>query len=157
MKVSKIGIFVVAMVALLMQGCVTDTTVDYTEREYGYVQFKLYKEASYQATKSSRAEEAQLDYLSQACKIEVNLTDANNRNIRQSLVLSAADADKAEFGMRSDKLKLLAGEYKLGLISLFDALDNEIYRSVPNSEREFKVVVGGLTVHDVTVNVVPRG
>lgn len=156
MKLSKLGIFMAVVTALFAQSCAKDSTVDYTEREYGYVQFKLYKEASYDATKS-RAEDAQLDYLSQACKIEVNLTDANNRSIRQSLVLSAADSEKAEFGMRSDKLKLLAGEYKLGLISLFDALDKEIYRSVPTSEREFKVVVGGLTSHDVTINVVPRG
>ena len=157
MKVIKINIFVALLTLIFAQGCSVDNTVDLTERDYGYVQFKLYKEASYTPATSSRADEAQLDYLSQACKIEVSLTDVNNRTIRQSLVLSAANNDAAEFGLRSGKLKLLAGEYKLGLISLFDALDKEIYRSVPTSTREFAVVAGGLTSHDVTVNVVPRG
>ncbi|MBE6197794.1 MAG: DUF4458 domain-containing protein [Rikenellaceae bacterium] len=159
MKLWKLSIFVAAVAALFAQSCAADSAVDLTEREYGYVQFKLYKECSYTpATKSSRADdEAQLDYLSEACKIEVNLTDENNRAIRQSLVLSAADSEAAEFGLRSDKLKLLAGEYRLGMITLFDALDNVLYRSAPNSKREFTVVAGGLTQHDVTVNVVPRG
>ena len=158
-KFLKINIFAVAIAMLFAVGCTTDKVVDLREHDYGYVQFKLYKEASYTpATTSSRAEEEQFDiYLAQACKIEVNLTDANNRAIRQTLVLSAANNETAEFGLRSDKLKLLTGDYKLGLVCLFDAVDGELARFVPASKREFSVVEGGLTMHDVTVNVTPRG
>ena len=159
MKLSKIGIFVAIMALLSAYGCTQDGTVDYREKEYGYVQFKLYKAASYPAaTTSSRAEVVEeLDYLADACKIEVNLYDANNRTIRQSLVLFSANSDAAEFGLRSDKLRLLAGEYKLGMITLFDVEDAVIYRKVPTSELQFTVVAGGLTQHDVTVDVKPRG
>ena len=154
MKLLKINIFAVAIVALFVVGCTKDNTADLCERDYGYVQFKLYKEASYTPSRSSITE---LDYLAEACKVEVNLTDASGTNIRQSLVLSSANAEAAEFGLRSDKLKLLAGEYELGMITLFDALDNVIYRNYSSAERKFVVNAGGLTLHDVTVNVKPRG
>ncbi len=157
-KFLKINIFAVAIAVLFASSCTTDKTVDLRERDYGYVQFKLYKEASYTPATMSRADEEQFDiYLAEACKIEVNLTDANNRAIRQTLVLSAANNEAAEFGLRSDKLKLLMGDYKLGLVCLFDANDGELARFVPTSKREFSVVEGGLTMHDVTVNVTPRG
>ena len=159
MRFIKINIFAIAMAILFVQGCTTDQTVDLREKDYGYVQFKLYKSASYNpATKASRAELVdELEYLADACKIEVNLYDENNRIIRQTLVLSAADSDAAEFGLRSDKLKLLSGSYKLGKIALFDALDVELYNSVPTSNLQFTVVEGGLTQHDIAVDVAPRG
>ena len=148
------------MVAVFgIQSCTTDTTVDLREKDYGYVQFKLYKSASYTpSTEDSRAVQVdELDYLADACKIEVNLYDENNRVIRQSLVLSASNPEAAEFGLRSDKLKLLAGNYKLGMITLFNTLDEVLYRKVPTSELNFTVVEGGLTSHDVTVDVLARG
>lgn len=159
MRFIKINIFAIAMAILFVQGCTTDQTVDLREKDYGYVQFKLYKSASYNpATKASRAELVdELEYLADACKIEVNLYDENNRIIRQTLVLSAANSDAAEFGLRSDKLKLLSGSYKLGKIALFDALDVELYNSVPTSNLQFTVVEGGLTQHDIAVDVAPRG
>ena len=142
------------------QSCTTDKVADFREKDYGYVQFKLYKSASYTpASKMSRADDYvdELEYLADACKIEVNLYDENNRAIRQSLILSAANNEAAEFGLRSDKLKLLAGSYKLGMITLFNTLDEVLYRKVPTSELNFTVVESGLTLHDVTIDVTPRG
>ena len=156
-KFLKIDILVALFALLFAVGCSTDNTVDLCEHDYGYVQFKLYKEASYEPSKATRADEVFDIYLAEACKIEVNLSDANNRAIRQTLVLSAANSETAEYGLRSDKLKLLTGDYKLGTVVLFDAEDNELARFVPSSKREFSVVAGGLTTHDVTVSVTPRG
>ena len=156
-KFLKIDILVALFALLFAVGCTTDKTVDLSERDYGYVQFKLYKEASYEPSKATRADDVFDIYLAEACKIEVNLSDANNRSIRQTLVLSAANSTTAEYGLRSDKLKLLTGDYKLGTVVLFDAEDNELARFVPNTKREFSVVAGGLTIHDVTVNVTARG
>ena len=156
-KFFKINILAVAIAMLFASGCTQVEDVDLCERDYGYVQFKLYKEASYEPTKATRADEVFDIYLAEACKIEVNLTDANNRDIRQTLVLSAANSTTAEFGLRSDKLKLLTGEYKLGTVILFDAEDKVLARFVPASKREFSIVAGGLTIHDVTVDVTPRG
>ena len=157
-KFFKIDIFAVLLAVMFASACVTTPDVDLCEHDYGYVQFKLYKEASYAPSTSSRAGYDPFDiYLAEACKIEVNLTDANNRPIRQTLVLSASNDMAAEYGLRSDKLKLLTGDYKLGNVILFDAEDVVLARFVPNSKREFSVVAGGLTIHDVTVNVTARG
>ena len=157
-KIFKISLFVAVLAMMFASGCATDTVTDFREHDYGYVQFKLYKEASYTPSTSSRAEYDPFDiYLAEACKIEVNLTDANNRAIRQTLVLSAANSESAEYGLRSDKLKLLTGDYKLGNVILFDAEDKVLARFVPSSKREFSVMAGGLTIHDVTVDVTQRG
>ena len=157
-KIFKINIFAALLAMLFAFGCTTEGVVDLCERDYGYVQFKLYKEASYTPSTSSRADYEPFDiYLAEACKIEVNLTDVNNRAIRQTLVLSAANSTTAEFGLRSDKLKLLTGDYKLGTVLLFDAEDKVLARFVPSSKREFSVTAGGLTIHDVTVDVTARG
>lgn len=156
-KFLKLDILVVALAVMFAVGCTNNDTVDLCERDYGYVQFKLYKEASYEPSKATRADDVFDIYLAEACKIEVNLTDVNNRAIRQTLVLSASNATAAEYGLRSDKLKLLTGDYKLGNVILFDAEDKVLARFVPNSKREFSVIAGGLTIHDVTVNVTARG
>ena len=126
--------------------------MDYREKDYGYVQFKLYKEASYEATKAIVEE---LDYLSQVSKVTVTLEYGESR-ISQTLVVSASSDEAAEYGMRSDKLKLLAGEYRLMKFTLYDKLDQEVYEAVP-SGATFAVVEGGLTSHDILVNVTPRG
>ncbi len=159
MKLLRFNIFVMAMAMFCVQACTQDNTIDLREKDYGYVQFKLYKSASYTPTQSnSRATVVEeLDYLADACKIEVNLYDKNDVAIRQSLVLSAADKELSEFGLRSGKLKLLAGKYRLGMITLFDVLDNVLYRKVPTSQLDFDVTEGGLTLHEVAVDVTPRG
>lgn len=142
---------------LLVQSCAQDNTVDLREKEYGYVQFKLYKEASYTpATKSSRADKP-LDYLADACKVEVTIAPESGPKLRQTLVLSASDSDAAEFGLRSDKLKLLAGKYTLTKVVLYDVLDNDIYTDSDISGSVFTVLTGGLVQHDVAVDVVERG
>lgn len=136
--------------------CTADEEMpDYRETEYGYVQFKLYKEASYQADES-RALKSQLDYLSEAAKLKVTLSYGET-TIAQTLTLSATNDEVAEMGLRSDKLKLLTGDYRVVAFMLYDANDEPIYNGVPSVKPDFEVVCGGLTVHDLTVDVEPRG
>lgn len=143
---------------LFVSGCTNDNTLDLREKDYGYVQFKLYKRASYTpATQSSRANDDQLDYLADACKVEVLVRNTTGQKITQTLVLSAADREAAEFGLRSDKLKLLTGEYTLENIKLFDALDNQKYNKEVEENNSFTIVEGGLVSHDVLVDVGQRG
>ena len=137
---------------LAVSSCAVEEEMDYREKDYGYVQFKLYKEASYEATKAIVEE---LDYLSQVSKVTVTLEYGESR-ISQTLVVSASSDEAAEYGMRSDKLKLLAGEYRLMKFTLYDKLDQELYEATP-SGANFAVVEGGLTSHDILVNVTPRG
>lgn len=146
-KLFEIAIYAIALV--LGTSCAKEPAPDY-DGGYGYVQFKLYKEVSYNATKAT-----QLDYLHDACKVNVSMYHGEDV-ISQTLVLSSSDKESAEFGLRSSKLKLLPGDYSIITFTLFDALDNELYRAVPEVA-DFKVVSGGMTVKDLTVNVLPRG
>lgn len=148
--------FVIASIACLstafLGGCSDDEGVDNRDLDYGYVQFKLYKEASYDGT---RAVKPQLDYLSEASKVKVTLY-YNEQTIAQTLTLSAADKPSAEFGLRSEKLKLLTGSYQIITFSLYDANDELLYNGTP-LDNTLEVVSGGLSVRDLTVNVAPRG
>jgi len=145
---------------MFMSSCIvacSDDSVDNREQEYGYAQFKLYKKASYQSsTETSRAVQSTLDYLSQACKIKLTLS-YDDTTIAQTLNLSAADSNAAEYGLRSDKIKLLTGEYRVITFSLYDANDEIIYNSTSDDVGSFTVESGGLVVYDVTINVRARG
>ncbi len=159
-----LGTSVIAFFAILfcgiLAGCTAEEATDNRERDYGYIQFKLYKEASYDtmlegAAPSTKAVKDHLEYLSEASKVKVTL-DYGETSISQTLPLSAAGKEEAEFGMRSDKLKLLAGEYSVRLFTLYDANDEPLY--VGSDENPSVLVVeGGLTVHDLLVDVTPRG
>ncbi len=157
MKLKQIWIWALICVATLAGGCTTPNEEDGLEDGYGYVQFKLYKKASYVAPdKGTKASNDPLEWLSEAYKVEVLLAYGNNE-ISQTLTIEAGEGENAEWGTRSSKLKLLTGEYSLRKFSLFDAEDKVIYTDLPEGDSSFTVVGGGLTVHDITVNVQGRG
>ena len=60
---------------LILGGCTKVEEPDYREKTYGYVQFKLYKEASYGDTK---AVVDMLDFLRDVTKIKVTLRYGQN-------------------------------------------------------------------------------
>ena len=132
---------------ILSSSCVREDVPDLRDSDYGYVQFKVYKEASY--TKASS-----LEYLRDASKVMVMLKYGDVQ-ISQTLTLSYSDEESAEFGLRSAKLKLLKGEYDVVAYTIFDKLDNEVYKG--GARGSFEVTEGGLTVHDLTADVVARG
>lgn len=137
---------------LYLGGCSKVEEPDNRDLAYGHVQFKLYKEASYPGTKAD-----QLEYLGDVAKIKVTLRYGENL-ISQTMVASAANDEAAEFGLRSDKLKLLAGDYRVLTFVLYDKLDNVVYEGVPNTSHEsFTVVAGGLVQHDLLASTVERG
>lgn len=137
---------------LYLGGCSKVEEPDNRDLAYGHVQFKLYKEASYPGTKAD-----QLEYLGDVAKIKVTLRYGENL-ISQTMVASAANDEAAEFGLRSDKLKLLAGDYKVLTFVLYDKLDNVVYEGVPSTSHEsFTVVAGGLVQHDLLASTVERG
>ena len=143
-----------ALVAFGLMGCSEDKPIDNREPNYGYVQFRLFKAASYD--EGSRAVRPTLDYLSEAYKVKVTLAYGET-TLAQTINLSASDAELAEFGLRSDKLKLLTGRYDVVTFSLYDATDELIYNGAPAGECSVEVREGGLEVVDLTVNVTPRG
>lgn len=155
MKISVYRLLIFTFLStLLVSGCAKVAEPDWRESEYGYVQFKLYKEASYPAVK---AEVSQLEYLSDVSKIQVNLRYGDNE-ITQTLVMNSSSDEAAEYGLRSDKLKLLAGTYKVQTFVLYDKLDERLYASTPSEDfASFTVVEGGLCVHDLVASAVERG
>ena len=153
MKFSRFSVLsIMALLAFfIFAACAKEGDPDYREKDYGYVQFKLYKEASYGGT---RATVDQMQYLGDAAKVMVMLK-SNDIEITQTLVLSASDAESAEYGLRSEKLLLLAGEYEVTSFTLFDKLDEELYYGA--SAGTFEVLPGGLQTHDLLADVTPRG
>lgn len=145
-----------ALAGLGLVGCTEDAPVDNREPNYGYVQFRLFKAASYEAEEDSRAVKQTLDYLAEAYKVKVTLAYGET-TLAQTINLSAADAELAEFGLRSDKLKLLTGRYEVVTFALYDATDELIYNGAPAGECVVDVSEGGLEIVDLTVNVTPRG
>lgn len=158
MKLNKLFHFIPFVIGLLLMttaftGC-SDDDDELQQTAFGYVQFKIYKSAS--ATKGTETRGTDmLDKLDDAKKIKVvMLYDGNT--IEQTLMLNSYDTENAEFGLRSDKLELLAGNYKLIGYYLYDKLDNEIYAGTPANYR-FSVVAGGLQVQELFADAVARG
>ena len=153
MRIFRFDIFAVIFMALLaFASCAEVEEPDYREHDYGYVQFKLYKEASYPDTRAG-----QLDYLRDVAKLKVTLRYEENL-ISQTLVINPVDDEIAEYGLRSGKLKLLSGNYQVVTFVLYDKEDAPVYEGTPQSEQSsFSVTSGGLTVHDLLADVVARG
>lgn len=151
MKFSRFSIYLTLALAFLFASCAKQELPAGADKDYGYVQFKLYKDASYEQTK---AVVAQLEYLNDASKISVMLQYGDDQ-ITQTLTLSASNSEAAEFGLRSEKLQLVAGEYSITAFTLYDRLDEELYKGGPSGS--FTVVPGGLVMHDVLADVVERG
>lgn len=139
-----------AFVAMNLVGCSDDDATQPQGDLYGYVQFKLYKAAS-GATRAA----GQLDKLSDAHKIKV-VMQKEGQTISQVLSLNAYNENNAEYGLRSDKLQLLAGTYNVIGFVVYDKLEKELL-ATDVSDVEFTVIGGGLVTQDLSVAVAPRG
>ena len=129
-------------------GCSDDDEA--LQSQYGYVQFKLYKSTSFDKGT------VKLESLSSAQKIMVVMTH-NGTTVSQTLPLNAYNANNAEYGLRSDKLQLLAGTYKIIGYYLYDKLDKVLLAGPAGEDNEFTVVSGGLQEQTLTVDAVSRG
>lgn len=119
------SIFLLPLVAGLLlvavaTGCSDDDEA--LQSQYGYVQFRLYKSASFEGGTTTRVTD-KLESLSDAQKIMVVMMH-NGTTVSQTLPLNAYNADNAEYGLRSDKLQLLAGTYKIVGYYLYGKLDD---------------------------------
>lgn len=122
----------------------------------GYVQFKIYKEASYGEQAASRAGANQLDSLYAAKKVKVLLSN-NSFNFSQTLNLNAYDEESAEYGLRSDKLELQPGEYTIDAYYLYGKTENQLYAGQPAEKTTFSITSGSLVVQDLLADAVGRG
>ena len=125
---------------------------DELDAEYGYVQFRLLK-ASQLAEDATRATD-KLEWLSDAHKIRIDM-QLDGSTITQTLPLSSHDKESAEWGLHSEKLRLMVGNYNIIGYYIYDNLDNEILSS--GNAGEFTVEHNGLTVKEIGVKTVERG
>ena len=153
----KIYIYMLTVLMVSVMGLVSCSDNDgLVGGEYGFVQFKLYKNStgSKQDAATTRAVE-KLEYLSDAHKIKVLLKYDGN-TIAQTMVLNSYNAENAEYGLRSDKLRLLAGKYSFVGYTLYDKFDKELL-SRDVTDCLIEIVPGGLQVQDVYTDAVERG
>ncbi len=163
----KYSLFSKTLVTLLLAVCSLVGITSCTEKDeelgaaYGYVQFRLFKNDAAPKKSATRAGDTStgvLEYLSDACKIGVSLKRPDGSVIEQTLVLRSYSAENAEYGVRSDKLQLLVGEYEVIGYRLYDKVDEIIPGIDPSlSGSLFEIVADGLVYHDLSVDVTPRG
>lgn len=154
---NKIYIYMLTMLIACTFGLVSCTdSEDLAADQYGYVQFKLYKTASVnkQNAVATRAVDM-LEYLADAHKIKVLLKYDGN-TIVQTMVLNSYNTENAEYGLRSDKLRLLAGKYSFVGYTLYDKFDKELL-SKDITDCVIEVLPGGLTVQGIHTDAVERG
>lgn len=155
MKKIWVGIIILSLFSLFNVACTDDK--DSLPAGNGYVQFKVYKSASYAKNVASRANANVLDSLYEATKVKVVLR-SNDFEFSQTMALHAYDEQNAEFGLRSDKLELQSGEYTLVGFYLYDRAEKApIYIGLPAEKTVFSVTSGGLVVQDLLVDAVNRG
>ena len=159
MKRNKILYFIPFVIGLILMtsvftGC-SDDDDEWQQTAFGYVQFKIYKSASAAAKGAETKGTDMLDKLDDAKKIKVVML-YDGSTIEQTLLLNSYNAENAEYGLRSEKLELLAGNYQLIGFYLYDKKDRQIYAGTPD-KYTFRVEAGGLKVQNLYADAVPRG
>ena len=134
-----------SLTGVALVGCADEDNVQ--QVQYGYVQFKV-------GQASTRAVD-RLESLAEAKKVKV-MMQYNGHTIEQTLLLNAYNEESAEYGLRSDKLRLWAGEYSLIGYVLYNQLD-EVIQQRDVEDCLFTIVPGGLYVQHITPDVVERG
>ena len=108
MKFNLFKLFaLIAAFSITLTGCSDEDVVDNREHGHGYIQFKLYKEASYTPAET-RAVNSMLENLSDAHKRRIEFLFENSR-FSQTMILNSYNTENAEYGLRTEKLKLVAG------------------------------------------------
>lgn len=149
-----ISFIFIGLLSLVSVSCSDDK--DVLQGGNGYVQFKLYKSASYEKSETSRAGDNRVDYLNDAKKVKVLLT-SEDFSFSQTLSLNAYNDENAEFGLRSEKLELLPGEYTVSGYYLYGKTEDQIFAGIPSEKTTFTIVSGGLVVQDLLVDAIGRG
>lgn len=155
MRINRILYYLLPAILLLgLLSCTDDN--ENLQGGNGYVQFKLYKSASYEKSETSRAGDNRIDYLNDAKKVKVLLT-SEDFSFSQTLSLNAYNDENAEYGLRSEKLELIPGEYTVSGFYLYGKTEEQIFAGIPSEKTTFTIVSGGLVVQDLLVDAIGRG
>lgn len=163
-KILFIRMFVLSCILFILGftvGSCSDDDDAVLQAGYGYAQFKLYK-SGLAETKKTRASTNELNYLRDAQKMKIVLINQDDGTEVVQTVGLEAMGDDSEFGLRSEKLQLMAGTYQIVGFYLFKADGTaqelkQILSGEPYEKTIITVINGGLAVQDIHVKVVNRG
>lgn len=147
---------IVAFATLLMTACQNDK-VEEQGAEYGYVAFRLVK-ASQPEADAETSSRALFEWLSDAHKVTITMQPLDDViSLTQTLPITYYDKELAEWGVTSDKIRMLVGGYRVLGYKLYDNCDNPLFDADGNG-LEFEVVKNGLSICEIGVeNAVKRG
>ena len=151
---NRLYYLIILFISVMLYSCTDENQI--SQNSSGYVQFKIYKDASYGEQTASRAGANQLDFLNDAKKIKVLLKN-EQFNFSQTLNLNSYNEENAEYGLRSDKLELQPGEYTIESYYLYGKTENQLYVGQPAEETTFNITSGTLIVQDLLTDAVGRG
>lgn len=163
-KILFIRMFVLSCILFILGftvGSCSDDDDAVLQAGYGYAQFKLYK-SGLAETKKTRASTNELNYLRDAQKMKIVLINQDDGTEVVQTVGLEAMGDDSEFGLRSEKLQLMAGTYQIVGFYLFKADGTaqelkQILSGEPYEKTIITVINGELAVQDIHVKVVNRG
>ena len=144
-------IYSVLFVLTLFTSCKDDEIIK--DNEYGHVQFKICKLVGARSAVAGKALNDPLESLADIQKIKVYLL-YNNQDISQTLNVSYFNGESADFGVRTELLKLATGTYTLKGYEIYKSDSNGVpAQNVSLDEGvDFEITGGGNTVVDVDVN-----
>lgn len=151
---NRLYYLIVLFISVMLFSCTDENQI--SQNGSGYVQFKVYKSASYGDQTTSRAGANQLDYLNDAKKIKILLSN-EQFNFSQTLNLNSYNEENAEYGLRSDKLELQPGEYTIDGFYLYGKTENQLFAGDFSEKPTFNITSGTLIVQDLLADVVGRG
>ena len=124
---------------------------EFVGKDYGYVQFKLLKKGA--ATKA-----VSLNNLSEAKKIKIFLVDGENHEIEQTLNVDYFNETTAEYGVRTEVIKMLIGNYTVKGYAIYDGQNDEpILKGDMDETVTFAVTDGYNTVVNLPLDVLLKG
>lgn len=150
-----VGVFLASVSMFAMSSC-SDDEDSHMGDQYGYIQLKLYKQAS-----RGIMEGNVLNRLEEARKIELSLVH-KGKNIKQSLNLSFTGVGGSEFSLTSENLKLLSGEYKIvGYVIYGEYKEGKMAEilqvGTPDDGDMFTITANHITVHPLYIESVAYG
>ena len=140
-----------------MNSCSDEDEGNPAENPYGYIQLKLYKQAS-----RALMEGDALNRLDEARKIELSLIH-KGKSIKQSLNLySTGGVEGSEFMLTSENLKLATGEYQIVGYVIYGAYKEGTMAEIlqvgsPDENRSFSITSNHITVHPLHIECVAYG
>lgn len=160
-KLIQLSFFICLMASFALAGCQDNNDLDKGDRSFGFFQLKLSKK---ELTKGITGGDA-LENLKDAKKIQIDLV-YNNRQVSQTLNLLAVSDDAAEFGLTTETVELLEGQYLLTGYKIFGAYNDDLncgdqapvlQEGEPDETTTFEILASQLHIQPLAIEAQLKG